>query len=299
MSEGPEIPFVDTVEGEISFYRSVMRARPVGIHSHFHVLTIRNAILKDTGHAVTTEEIWEKLRGLYDLDALEGLVRSHDFLSAFDCGMTGRQSQEPDGYESAESDGSTPPAIRSPSPSENLSNHPHFHSEYSLPADDTFESLITPRRMRVTASPPSSPHAPSPVRKSRGNRAKRGPSKADMAGLVGGDSDSSALTQESGDESETQNARESVATGMDGGTEPEEEDEEAREQSAGIYYFPCSSFTFSDSILHSGPTTMSKALRKPQPPRGDSGKLQKGTKSRTAAATAASSAVRSAKKRKK
>lgn len=77
MFEDPDTPFIDTVEGEISFYRSVMRARPVGIHSHFHVLTIRNAIHKDTGHTVTTEEIWEKLRGLYDLDALEGLVRRH------------------------------------------------------------------------------------------------------------------------------------------------------------------------------------------------------------------------------
>jgi MRG-binding protein len=78
MSEGSKVAFTNTIEGEISFYRSVMRARPVGIHSHFHVLTIRNAILKDTGHTVTTDEIWEKLRSLYDLDALEGLVSHYN-----------------------------------------------------------------------------------------------------------------------------------------------------------------------------------------------------------------------------
>lgn len=237
MSDDSEIPFIDTVEGEISFYRSVMRARPVGIHNHFHVLTIRNAILKDTGQTVSAEEIWKKLRGLYDLDALEGLVRSHDFLSAFESGMTGRQSQEPDGYESVDSDGSTPPVVRSPSPSENLSNHPHFHSEYSLPADEAFESIITPRRVRMTASPPSSPHVPSPTRRSRGTRTKRGRSKANMAGLVGGDSDSSALTQESGDEVEAPNPRESEAPATDGGTDAQEEEDETHEELAGMCCF--------------------------------------------------------------
>ena len=67
-------PFLDTVEGEISFFRSVMRTRPVGIHRHFHVLAIRNAIHRDTGIWVTAEDIWKKLRSLYELDALENLV---------------------------------------------------------------------------------------------------------------------------------------------------------------------------------------------------------------------------------
>lgn len=69
-----EMPFIDTVEGEISFYRSMMRARPIGIHAQFHVLAIRNAILKDTGQTVSTDDIWAKLKSMYDLDALEGLV---------------------------------------------------------------------------------------------------------------------------------------------------------------------------------------------------------------------------------
>lgn len=75
-SSEDDTPFIDTVEGEIALFRSVMRARPVGVHAQFHVLTIRNWILKDTGHAVSTNEIWSKLRGMYDMDALEGLVSS-------------------------------------------------------------------------------------------------------------------------------------------------------------------------------------------------------------------------------
>jgi hypothetical protein len=66
--------FLESPEGEISFFRSVMRARPVGMHRHFHVLTIRNAIQKDTGHLVSIDDIWVKLRSCYDLDALENLV---------------------------------------------------------------------------------------------------------------------------------------------------------------------------------------------------------------------------------
>lgn len=67
--------FLDTVEGEIAFFRSMMRARPVGLHRHFHVLTIRNAILRDTGRSVSTDDLWRKLRSCYDLDILEGIVR--------------------------------------------------------------------------------------------------------------------------------------------------------------------------------------------------------------------------------
>jgi len=100
-----------------------------------------------------------------------------------------------------------------------------------------------------------------------------------MAGLVGGDSDSSALTQESGDEGEAPNARESVVTAISGGTDAEEEDEMQEEPA--------------------GPSTSSKTLRKHQPTRNEPTKLQKTTKPRTAAATAASSAARTVKKRKK
>ena len=59
-----------------------------------------------------------------------------------------------------------------------------------------------------------------------------------MAGLVGGDSDSSALTQESGDEA-VFTPRESVVTGTDAGTDYED-DPEVQEVSPGLWwtYFP-------------------------------------------------------------
>ena len=66
--------FLETLEGEISFFRSIMRARPIGMHRQFHVLAMRTAIHKDTGHWVSVEDIWEKLRGCYDIDALDAIV---------------------------------------------------------------------------------------------------------------------------------------------------------------------------------------------------------------------------------
>lgn len=66
--------WLDTVEGEIAFFRSLMRARPVGIHRHFHVLTMRNTILRDTGQVVSIDDLWSKLRSCYDLDILESIV---------------------------------------------------------------------------------------------------------------------------------------------------------------------------------------------------------------------------------
>ena len=71
----PTEPYIDSVEGEIAFFRSVMRARPIGIHRHFHALAIRNAIQRDTGRWIPMEDIWKKLRECYDLDVLEALVR--------------------------------------------------------------------------------------------------------------------------------------------------------------------------------------------------------------------------------
>ena len=70
----PEYPWLDTVEGEIAFFRALTRARPVGIHKHFHVLTMRNAILRDTGKLVEVDDLWKKLRTCYDLDNLENIV---------------------------------------------------------------------------------------------------------------------------------------------------------------------------------------------------------------------------------
>ncbi|THH20083.1 hypothetical protein EW146_g1185 [Bondarzewia mesenterica] len=198
--------FLSTVEGEISFFRSLMRARPIGLHRHFHVLSMRNAIHKDTGQSVSIDEIWEKLRSCYDLDALENL--------------------ETEGYESPGSSRPHSQLARSPSPSQNLFAHPFFRNEFSLPSDESFESIISVRRTRGSTSPQPSVPSPMPPTKEVGSRGKkRGRSKVNMAGLVGGDSDSSALTQESGDESVAPTPRGSVVTGTDAGTEYGEDED--------------------------------------------------------------------------
>lgn len=79
--------WLDTVEGEVAFFRSLMRARPVGIHRHFHVLTMRNAILRDTGQLVQIEDLWKKLRTCYDLDILESIVSEPPALSLHTCAL--------------------------------------------------------------------------------------------------------------------------------------------------------------------------------------------------------------------
>lgn len=128
--------------------------------------------------------------------------------------------------------GSPPMPIPSPSPSDNLAIHPFFRNEYSLPVDETYDMLISRRRMRASASLPSSSPGPSPTQEKPApppRKTRKGKSKLHKtAGLVAGDSDSSALTQESGDES----VPPTPATGTDNATEYAEDDQEP-EQSPG------------------------------------------------------------------
>ncbi|CAE6487685.1 unnamed protein product [Rhizoctonia solani] len=71
----PQAPdgFLDTLEGEIALFRSIERARPVGMHKHFHMLTLRRSIRNDSGFWVNVADIWAKLATLYDLDALDDI----------------------------------------------------------------------------------------------------------------------------------------------------------------------------------------------------------------------------------
>ncbi|KAK7681514.1 hypothetical protein QCA50_015246 [Cerrena zonata] len=191
-----------------------MRTRPVGIHRHFHVLAMRNSIHRDTGHWISADDIWEKLKGCYDLDILESI--------------------EADGYDTPGSNGSNSIPVQSPSPEDNLALHPYFREEYSLPHDEAIDNMISQRRMRASASLPStSPVPTSPVVEKTTRSSKKGKTKSSLAGLVGGESDSSALTQESGDESITPPPRMgSVATGTDAGTEYAEDEEQDAETHA-------------------------------------------------------------------
>ena len=67
--------FLGSVEGEIAFFKSITRARPVGIHRYFHVLAMQSLISKETGRLVRIEDIWTKLESCYNLEQLEAIVR--------------------------------------------------------------------------------------------------------------------------------------------------------------------------------------------------------------------------------
>ncbi|KAF7314287.1 hypothetical protein MKEN_00901300 [Mycena kentingensis (nom. inval.)] len=198
-----DVEFLASVEGEIAFFRAIMRARPIGMHRHFHVLNIRNGILRDTGHAVTIDSIWAKLRDLYDMDALEAIDNE---TSGYAARQRAAMAENVDGLD-----------------------------DFSIPYDPRIDELISQRRMRDTPSPvsptpsPKPTTAPAPGR--RGRPKKRGKSKLDMAGLVGGDSDSSALTQDSGDEGANSPTPRDSVTATEGGTEYGDDDVEMRDAS--------------------------------------------------------------------
>jgi MRG-binding protein len=116
--------------------------------------------------------------------------------------------------------------------------HPHFRSEFELPWSE-YDSLMALRRVSET-SPPASPVILT-RRKIKGQKAQmaseRTPSRKGslMAGLVGGDSDSSALT-ESGDEAmevDQGSAKPSRRTSVVTGT-PTEEVAEAEEEAEAV-----------------------------------------------------------------
>ncbi|KAG8914895.1 hypothetical protein FRC01_003874 [Tulasnella sp. 417] len=127
--------FLDTVEGEIALFRGITQARPVGLHRHFHVLAILQSIKQETGQHVTADDVWTKLRTLYDLGALEEL-----------------EDQEEDPLHEEE---------EPPKDSVNYHRHPHFRTEFQLPQTQQFEEIIAPRRA-ATESTPASPEPPTP-----------------------------------------------------------------------------------------------------------------------------------------
>ncbi|KAH8114730.1 chromatin modification-related protein EAF7-domain-containing protein [Phellopilus nigrolimitatus] len=217
-SDGQSQNVLDTVEGEIHFFRALMRSRPVGINRHFHVITMQAAIEKGTKRSVPIDDIWRKLESCYNLDALEALEAEYE------------SNANP-------SSSSTPQPVASPRSGQNLATHPFFRTEFALPSDSYVDELIAQRRARETPSPPSTPLPE--IRPAARRGRKRKPSKADLAGLVSGDSDSSDLTQQSGEEGAVRTPSErrgaSIATGTDPGTEDmQDEDDDKGEADPSI-----------------------------------------------------------------
>lgn len=137
--------------------------------------------------------------------------------------------QDAEGFESPSSAHSTPSTVDSPSPSDNLSLHPYFRKEFALPYDEALDSIISSRRVRDSTSPISSSPSPPPPPQNKGRRGARrgrgGPAAARPTSHVTAESDSSALTMESGDESVAPTPKGSVNTGTDGGTDYGEDED--------------------------------------------------------------------------
>ncbi|KZT56329.1 hypothetical protein CALCODRAFT_497498 [Calocera cornea HHB12733] len=169
--------FLDTVSGEIAFFRGIMQARPVGMNRHFHMLTVQQHIKEATKTTVALEALWDKLDSLYDLQKLENMDVSEEDESPPQMDIP---LPESDGSASLSS-----PAIRK------VIFHPHFREEFSLPQEE-YEPIVAQRRIKDT---PSSADE-STTRPSRRNLR----AKDRNAGLVSGDSESSELTEGDGDQ---------------------------------------------------------------------------------------------------
>lgn len=160
--------------------------------------------------------------------------------------------QDAEGFESPSSAHSTPSTIDSPSPSDNLSLHPFFRKEFVLPYDEALDSIISSRRVRgsssTTSSSSPSPPPPRPPAKGRRGGARRGRGGGGGGGggvtpaarptsHVTAESDSSALTMESGDESVVvaPTPKGSINTGTDAGTDYGEDEEVEVTASPGTF----------------------------------------------------------------
>ncbi|ODV90644.1 hypothetical protein CANCADRAFT_44290 [Tortispora caseinolytica NRRL Y-17796] len=107
---------------ETSLFKAICKCKPAGIHKHFHMINIRNLIKHHQ-----SAEIWEKLRDLYDLDAIDKIeegtyddeqddepfkeftlpLNNYDFIQLLEQSATNHDEQEQDEDEDEESDDSS------------------------------------------------------------------------------------------------------------------------------------------------------------------------------------------------
>ncbi|KZP01338.1 hypothetical protein CALVIDRAFT_132832 [Calocera viscosa TUFC12733] len=169
--------FLDTVSGEIAFFRGIMQARPVGVNRHFHMLTVQQHMKEATKRTVALGALWDKLNSLYDLDKLENMDLSEEDESPPQMDIPLPESEDSLNLSS--------PAIRK------IIFHPHFREEFSLP-QEAYEPIVAQRRLK---------DAPSSADESTARPSRRNLRTKDRnAGLVSGDSESSELTEGDGDQ---------------------------------------------------------------------------------------------------
>lgn len=224
--------FLDTPAGENAFFKAVARARPVGVHKHNHMLSIRMRIQRETGVMVPDADIWDKLNTLYDLAALE----------QYEGGSWPRVDVSP-----------APTPISHPTETDNLRTHGFFQKEFSLVDFEDIWPLCLARAPATSPSPSDGPPSPAETTTSaRGKAPARGKTQRGRGGRTpsrgrggrgrgrgapakGGGDSTSDLTSEDDDKSGADDPGESRAgstvqsgTPMDedGDTDQSEEEDE-------------------------------------------------------------------------
>ena len=59
---------------DAALLRAIVKARPVGVHKHFHLLAVQRSMSVELGEDVDAREIWSKLGTLYNLQGLDRQV---------------------------------------------------------------------------------------------------------------------------------------------------------------------------------------------------------------------------------
>lgn len=74
-----------SIEQETALYKAICRFKPSGKHKHFRMVSIylmlNNPAITPSTDPITIEDIWEKLSSLYDLDGLDELEDSSEFMA--------------------------------------------------------------------------------------------------------------------------------------------------------------------------------------------------------------------------
>lgn len=74
-----------SIEQETTLYKAICRFKPAGKHKHFRMLsiyqTVNNPSITSSVSPITMDDIWEKLSTLYDLEELDDLEDSSEFMA--------------------------------------------------------------------------------------------------------------------------------------------------------------------------------------------------------------------------
>lgn len=73
-----------TIEQETTLYKAICKFKPSGQHKHFRMISIyqmvNNPAITASSDTITIQDIWEKLYSLYDIDGLDELEDSNEFM---------------------------------------------------------------------------------------------------------------------------------------------------------------------------------------------------------------------------